>query len=367
MFSLLTKIFLLTIVFNHNVEGYYLDDSCRGAMKDNIKSAMAQNNKIATSALSSLTSMRKKFLDHDNAERDELSKLEEDTLARFVGTLIHDGRPQPDTDHWNFLTTTMAWIVEMTTPPIDEAASRSQGKDVWAAPGTPQLASQRSSGNNRLYGGLGRHSVVLFCDLSRFDAAEVPPSERNKDRPGQVLLDSRVGTWYHSNIIDRHISAPATAWTSPWGRRPMIPGETIRQPYHPATIQLNPDIMEVWAKTGVGGWNELVLDDIAPMLPWQGVSAAPKMAESMGFLLFHEMTHTLIGENGQTIRDRGGYSWKDCLASSQALGHISAQNIAYYAYTNYLLRNHDPPIKFSEEGEAQLLNEQEAGGAPTQS
>lgn len=339
MFSSLVKMLVVAASLCSHVKGYYLDESCDGKMAGNIKVAMAQNYKIAIRALTSLVSIRSRFT---RKPLSEVEKLEEETLSRFLGTLTTDGRPDPDTDEWDFTMSILAWVAKQATPPDG------------AKPGTPQPPPAPDTANNRRYGDLDYKSVVVFCDTSRYKHVQEPVEEKDKDRGYHRLLDPHIGVFVRSDHLDADImdQSKALAWAWPHGARKDVPGEGALHKSHPGVIQLSPRILKMYER--INAQPTITLDTAAPVLLWQGPAALDKFADNLDFTLFHELTHTVQGKRGEEIKDEGGYGWEKAVATSYRIGHLNADNIVYFAFTTYLIHN-DPPIKFGMNGQPEQI------------
>lgn len=289
-------------------------------------------------------------------ERDELGKLEEEVFSRFFGALTENGRPDPRSDKWTFLTTTIKQVIDQTVGPYDEAASKANKKTTLKPPGTPTWTLPRTD-NGRMYGGLDAYDLVLFCDTSRYLPIAGPQEEDDLYQDaGSILLDDRIGCFTDASKV-RESTNPmsphaASAWATNGQVRPDINGESSGSGTHAAYIQLTPATVQQW-KSGPD-WHVALLDSIASLLPAQGPRSLDKVGKTAAFILFHELTHTIRGKNGELNSDAEGYGWSDCIKGSQADSYKTADCIALFAYSIYLVRQ-DPPIAFSSDGKARYI------------
>lgn len=330
-------------------QGYYLDDSCHGDWAATIKDAMAQNQKVASNALGAMREMERAVGGDNKQERSGLGQLEEEALARFLGTLVgEDGRPMVGTDDWRFTMETLAWIVWQTEPPTISRAS--EAGEQRRPPGTPQEPPEPA--HNRRYGALTFSSVVLFCDTSRYQPLERPLNEHEIDE-SRTALDAHLGIY----VIHPDDDLPADsydAWATTGDVRPPVLGEEDDQvTFFPAFVQLSPKLKEMIEKAHGAASN--TVDTLAPGLVKADDGKMPaRLKRNLDFTLFHEMSHTYKGTKEQRIWDEGGYEWDECLRASTTLGPFNANNLAFFAFTSYLIR-HDPPIEFTDSGKAKAV------------
>lgn len=323
---------------------------------------MAQNHKIATSALAAMNEMRINYFHNQNRPRGtEQAELEDQTLHRFLGTLTEDGRPDADGRKWLFTMELLAWIVKTTKPPRDEDA-----------PGTPQGPPPENTVNDQMYGQVSK-ALIIFCGTDRYQ--EVPSDQPVYERAGDddqrsptydIWLDPRVGVFVDTGGPEMFKNNRYYAETWPWGYRPRINGVQTGRPIHPAVINLQPYILDKLENQG--GFFGSVLDEISNFLvpdsllaPATGTSATRDLESNLDYLLFHEITHTFKGLYGDRVTDdnivhHDRLTWTRSVRKSGDRGHLRADNVALFAFTAYLIREM-PHVKFNDEGDCEYIRQ----------
>lgn len=321
-----------------------MDRSCN-FMSNDILKAMESCHKIANSALKTMNMFR----NDPGGDRNLEGYAQEEIFEHLFGTLsAKNGRPDPTAKGFDNTMAVFASIARQTQlqrdPPLEN--------------GIPS------------YFRLDPSQVVLYCDYTRFlenfDNKGQPSPGNVIDRSIKVMFPMVPGYEMGKTIkIDRNpvtgrevprLAGASWAWAwAPW--------KMMRGLHRPAFIQINSGMSEVFRILGNRG---KVLEDVAHLLEHQPAPAATDIIKrSLDFILFHELSHTFLGDPAEIVRDEGGYQWEACVASSKVHGHRNGDNVAFYAFTTHLTysipdpQNPDKfrfkPLSFTRAGKAEPI------------
>lgn len=323
--------------------GYYLDDSCRGPMRDYVERAMASNHKIAISAVEAMEMFRR----HPDREKYTDDFAKEDAFVNFLGSLSRGDLPNPRAAGWRETEALFTWIARKSSRVLPTPAPK----------------------YGRRYGSLDSREVIIFCDYSRLhDNKDL----RQQDAPGYATdehcgLQHPMGQYYHmaksarititqGPPIQVDVGDFSYGWATCSQRSAAVSGSPSGIVPFPNTVQLNPNMIDIYQVLNRVGY---VLETVAPDLHLKD-RPIEQFKRNLDFDLFHELSHTFFQNMEHYVGDQGGYGWETCIRTSRQVGHRNADNIAFYAFTTYLTntipdpRNPDEnlfePVQFDRQG-----------------